>query len=342
VTAGSLSAKTTTGVLAGMVIATMLVIALSLMLGSRFIPPPEVFAVLTGGGSAEARAVLHDFRLPRTLSGLAGGSALAVAGVIMQAHTQNRLADPGLMGVSAGASVAVVAAMSIFGASTPRGYVGFAVVGAALGLTAALAIGFAASRRVDSSPATLVLAGAAVSAFLGAVTGILLLLDSAALEQYRFWTVGSLAAVRGFEVLEIASPMILAGLALALLHSRSLDVLTLGEALTAALGRSILRTRIAGLGVVTLLVGGAIASCGSLAFVGLVVPNALRLLGITSHRWLIGLAAIGGGTLTLLADIAGRYLVHPGELAVGVVLSIVGGPLFIALVVRQARGGMRL
>lgn len=341
-TSGALTTRNTTGVLVGFVISTLLVTALSLMFGSRYIPWQEAFAVLTGGGSAEARAVVLEFRLPRTVSGLSGGAALAVAGVIMQAHTQNRLADPGLMGVSAGASVAVVAAMSILGASTPLGYVGFAVAGAGLGLAASLTIGFAASRRVDSSPATLVLAGAAVSAFLSAITGILLLLDSAALDQYRFWTVGSLGAVRGDEVLVIASPMILAGLVFALLHSRSLDVLALGETLAAALGRSIVGTRMVGLGVVTLLVGGAIACCGSLAFVGLVVPNALRLLGITSHRWLITLAIGGGGTLTLLADIVGRFLVHPGELPVGVVLSIVGGPLFIALVVRQARGGMRL
>jgi iron complex transport system permease protein len=329
-------------VLVALTAGTVTVTALSLMVGSRYVPLSDVFAVMGGTGSAEARAVINDFRLPRTLSGLAGGSALAVAGVIMQAHTRNRLADPGLMGVSAGAAVAVVAAMSFFGASTPLGYVGFAVLGAALGLVAALAIGFAASRRVDSSPATLILAGAAVSAFLSAITGIVLLLDSAALERYRFWTVGSLAAVRGFEVLAIASPMIVVGLILALLHSRSLDVLALGEALASALGRSIAGTRIAGLAVVTLLVGGAIACCGSLAFVGLVVPNALRILGVTSHRWLIGLAALGGGTLTVAADIAGRFLVHPGELAVGVVLSIIGGPLFIALVVRQARGGVRL
>ncbi|CAN5529844.1 iron chelate uptake ABC transporter family permease subunit [soil metagenome] len=341
-TAGSQSGARLTSVLAGLTAGTVVVTALSLMMGSRYVPVADLLAVLSGGGSPEAKAVINDFRLPRTLSGLAGGSALAVAGVIMQAHTRNRLADPGLMGVSAGAAVAVVAAMSFFGASTPLGYVGFAVVGAALGLVSALAIGFAASRRVDSSPATLILAGAAVSAFLSAITGILLLLDSAALERYRFWTVGSLAAVRGFDVLAIASPMIVVGLILALLHSRSLDVLALGEALASALGRSIALTRIAGLAVVTLLVGGAIACCGSLAFVGLVVPNALRLLGVTAHRWLIGLAALGGGTLTLAADILGRFLVHPGELAVGVVLSIVGGPLFIALVVRQARGGVRL
>ncbi|CAN5721627.1 iron chelate uptake ABC transporter family permease subunit [soil metagenome] len=341
-TSGSQPKSRAPVILAGLTAGTTLVVALSLMLGSRYIPLPEVFAVLTGGGSAEARAVIIEFRLPRTLSGLIGGAALAVAGVIMQAHTRNRLADPGLMGVSAGAAVAVVAAMSIFGASTPVGYVGFAVAGAALGLTTALAVGFAAARRVDSSPATLVLAGAAVSAFLSAITGILLLLDSAALERYRFWTVGSLAAVRGFDVLAIASPMVVVGLLLAMLHARSLDVLALGETLAAALGRSIAVTRAAGLAVVTLMVGGAIACCGSLAFVGLVVPNALRLVGIVSHRWLIVLGAIGGGTLTLLADIAGRFLVHPGELAVGVVLSVVGGPLFVALVVRQARGGVRL
>lgn len=332
----------TTSVVIGLLIATILVLALSLMLGSRYVPLAQTLAVLSGGGTAEARAVILDFRLPRTLSGWIGGAALAVAGTIMQAHTRNRLADPGLMGVSAGAALAVVAAMTLFGARTPQSYVGFAVVGAALGLFAALSIGFAASRRVDSSPATLVLAGAAVSAFLGAITGILLLLDSAALERYRFWTVGSLAAVRGVEVLTVAAPMIGVGLVLAVLHARSLDVLALGEALAASLGRSVATTRVVGLAIVTVLVGGAIACCGSLAFVGLVVPNALRLIGCATHRWLIPLAALGGGMFTVLADITGRFLVHPGELAVGVVLSVIGGPLFMALVARQARGGVRM
>lgn len=340
-TVGTLALGRTT-VSVALAVSTIVVTALSLMLGSRSIPFSEVMLVLSGSGYPEARAIILDLRLPRTLSGWAGGAALAVAGVIMQAHTRNRLADPGLMGVSAGAALAVVTAMSVFGARTPQSYVGFAVVGAALGLVAALTVGLAASRRVDSTPSTLILAGAAVSAFLSAITGILLLLDSAALERYRFWTVGSLAAVRGFDVLSIASPMIALGLLLALLHARSLDVLALGDALAAALGRSIVGTRIGGLAIVTSLVGGAIACCGSLAFVGLVVPNALRLVGITSHRWLVPLAAVGGGSLTLLADIAGRFLVHPGELAVGIVLSIIGGPMFIALVVRQARRGARL
>ncbi|WP_045744853.1 FecCD family ABC transporter permease [Actinoplanes rectilineatus] len=310
---------------------------LSVLIGSRTLSPATVLDALTGGGDAEAVAVVLEYRLPRTVAGLLGGAALAVAGVVMQGHTRNRLADPGLLGVSAGSAVAVVLAITVFGVATPAGFLPFAFTGAAAGCVLVTVVGMAASRRRDASPATLVLAGAAVSALLGAATGVLLLLDSAALSTYRFWTVGSLAALRGYDTVAVAAPFVLAGLILAAGHARALDVVGLGDDVSRGLGRHPLRTRLTGLCTVTLLVGGAVACCGSLAFVGLVVPNAVRLVTGGTHLPLLGLSAVLGAALTLFADVTGRLLVHPAELPVGVVLSLIGGPVFIALVIRTNR-----
>ena len=309
---------------------------LSFAVGSRGLFPAQLLAVLTGGGDAEARAVLLDLRFPRTAIGLVGGAALAVAGAVMQGHTRNPLADPGLLGVGAGASVAVVLAISLLGLATPVSLLGFAFLGAALGAVLVSAFGLLAAGRRDSSPATLVLAGAALSAMLSAVTGVVLLLDSATLDVYRFFTVGSLGGGRGFDVLLPVLPFLLVGLVVALGHASTLDALAMGDDIARGLGRQLGPARLTGLGAVTLLVGGAVACCGSLAFVGLVVPHVVRRFTGPGHRWLLPQCALLGAIAVVLADIAGRLLVHPAELPVGVVLGILGAPAFLVLVARTA------
>ncbi|RAE30254.1 iron ABC transporter permease, partial [Burkholderia multivorans] len=168
-------------------------------------------------------------RVPRTLFGLFGGAALAAAGVVIQGHTRNPLADPGLVGVTAGASLAVVLSIPVLGLATPAEYLWSASLGAGLGAAVVLVIGVVANRRRDASPASLVLAGAAVSALLGAISGVVLLLDQAALDVYRFWTVGSLAGSRGLDSLSLVAPLMIAGAILAAAQSRSLDALALGS-----------------------------------------------------------------------------------------------------------------
>ncbi|MCC4907710.1 iron ABC transporter permease [Microbacterium sp. cx-59] len=325
-------------VLAVGVVALVGAVAASVALGSRMLGPGDLAAVLAGAGTDEFTTIVSDLRVPRTLAALLGGASLAVAGAVMQGHTRNRLADPGLLGVTGGSAVAVVIAISLLGIRSPLGYVWFAIGGAAAGVLLVATIAASASLRRDSSPATLVLAGAAVSALLGAATGIMLLLDSSALERYRFWTVGSLAAVRGYETVIIAIPLVAVGLCVALFQARALDVLSFGDDIAASLGRSLGRTRALGVTSVTLLVAGAVACCGSLTFVGLIAPNALRLVVGPAHRILLPASALYGATLTLLADIAGRFLVYPGELPVGIVLSIIGGPLFVLLVAKSLAG----
>ena len=320
------------------VVVVIIVTLLSLMVGSRPISPAALWDVIMGAGTAEARAILLDLRLPRTLIGLLGGAAFAVAGVIMQGHTRNPLADPGLLGVGAGASVAVVLAISLLGLTTPVGYLWFSFGGAAIAAIIVMAFGVLGGRRRDSSPATLVLAGAAVTALLGAITGIVLLLDAATLDVYRFWTVGSLAGGRGFDILLPVLPFLAVGMIIALAHGSTLDSLSLGDDIARSLGRKLLPARLTGLGAVTLLVGAAVACCGSIGFVGLVVPHAVRRLVGSGHRWLLPQSALLGGALVVLADVVGRLVVHPAELPVGVVLGLLGAPVFLLIVMRMRAG----
>ncbi|GAA2693996.1 MULTISPECIES: iron ABC transporter permease [Actinosynnema] len=313
-------------------------VLLSLLVGGRGLTPAAVWAALLGDGAPESTAIVLGQRLPRTVIGLLGGCALAVAGALVQGHTRNPLADPGLLGVTSGASLAVVLAISLLGLTTPAGHLWFAFAGAALGTVVVTAIGLAAGRERDASPASLALAGAAVSALLSAVTGVLLLLDAGALDVHRFWTVGSLAGGRGFDVVAAAGPPLLLGLLVALAHAPALNTLALGDDLARALGRRLLPARLVGLLAVTLLVGSATALVGSLGFVGLVAPHLVRGFTGPDHRALLPVCAVAGAVLVLLADVLGRVLIAPAELPVGIVLGVAGGPAFLLVVVRHLRG----
>lgn len=318
-----------------------LVGVLGLLVGSRGIPPLELLASLfgldagTGTASIEARAILFDLRLPRTIVGMAAGAALAVAGALMQGHTRNPLADPGLLGVGAGAALAVVLAISMLGLTTPSGYLWFAFAGAGIAAVIVTAFGLLGAGRRDSSPATLVLAGAAVTAFLSAITGIILLLDTATLDLYRFWSVGSLAGGRDLAVLLPVLPFLLVGLIVAFAHASTLDALALGDDMARAMGRRLAPARLTGLLAVTLLVGSAVAASGSIGFVGLIVPHLVRRITGPGHRWLLPQCAIIGAILVVVADVIGRVIVSPSELPVGVVLGVVGAPVFLILVMRM-------
>ncbi|MCT1551179.1 FecCD family ABC transporter permease [Brevibacterium casei] len=319
------------------VLGVVVIVGLSVLVGSRSLDVAAVASALFGQGTAEATAIVWEQRVPRTLFGLFGGAALAAAGVVIQGHTRNPLADPGLLGVTAGASLAVVLSIAVLGLATPAEYLWSAYLGAGLGAAVVLVIGVVANRRRDASPASLVLAGAAVSALLGAISGVVLLLDQAALDVYRFWTVGSLAGSRGLDSLSLVAPLMIAGAILAAAQSRSLDALALGSDMARSLGRRLLPVQIAGPLSVTLLVGGATALVGSLGFVGLVAPHIARGIVGPAHGRLLPLSAVLGAALVLAADVLGRLLVAPAELPVGIVLGIIGGPVFLILVIRLYR-----
>jgi iron complex transport system permease protein len=256
---------------------------------------------------------------------------------LMQGHTRNPLADPGLLGISAGASFAVVIGIQL-GAGSLNGYIWFAFAGA---LAASVAVfGIASGRRGGPTPVTLALAGLAISALLGSFTQSLLLADDASLNVFRFWVVGSLSG-REATVAAQVTPFIAAGLLVALANAPALNALGLGEDVARALGQRVLLARVLGVTAIVLLTGAATAACGPIGFLGLVVPHVARTLTGPDHRWLIPCSALAGAVLILIADVLGRVVVRPAELQTGIVLAVLGAPFFIALV-RRRRGVVQL
>jgi iron complex transport system permease protein len=303
---------------------------LSLAVGSRNIPLGEVIGVLLHPDGSDASTIVHCLRLPRTVLAVAAGVALGTAGALMQGHTRNPLADPGLLGVQAGAAFAVVIGIYAFGVGELTGYAWFSLVGAGLAAAAVLAIG---STRGGPDPVSLVLAGAAVSALLFALTQVVVLRDIDTLDAYRFWAVGSVAG-RGMDVVWQVLPFILVGLVLAGVSASTLNLLQLGDDVATSLGLHPLRHKAVGVLAVMLLTGAATAACGPIGFVGLVVPHVARLLAGVDYRRVIPCSALIGGLLVVLADVLGRLVVRPGELQVGIVMALVGGPALVLLVRR--------
>jgi iron complex transport system permease protein len=312
----------------GLLIVTVL---LSLAIGTKSIPLSEVVRAFTDFDGSNDHLVVRQLRLPRTLVGVLIGSALSVSGAMMQAITRNPLADPGLLGVNAGSAFAVVFSIWLFGFSSLSSFVWFALLGAAVASVVVFALG--SIGRGGATPVRLALAGSALTALLGGLTSAVLLLDQQALDQYRFWAVGSLAGRDESTMIEVL-PFISLGLLLALACARSLNALALGEETARALGTRVGWTRAATALAVTLLCGSATAACGPIAFLGLVVPLAVRSITGPDQRWLIPYAAVLGPVLLLTCDIAGRVIARPAEVQVGIMTAAIGGPAFVVLVRR--------
>ncbi|WP_338051271.1 FecCD family ABC transporter permease [Pseudonocardia acidicola] len=304
----------------------------SVAIGAKAIPLGHVWDALVAPTGSEDDIVVRSLRIPRTVLGALAGAALGLAGTLIQGHTRNPLADPGLLGVNAGAAFAVVTGIYAFGVTSLFGYVWFAFAGALIASVAVFVLGSAG--RGGPTPVTLALAGAAVSALLAALTTSVILVDVASLDAYRFWSVGSLAG-RDAEVAGQVVWFLLAGAVIGLAGAPALNALSLGEDVARSLGQSVRRTRVLGVVAITLLAGGATAACGPIAFVGLVVPHVVRAFTGPDHRWLLPASALAGAVLLLTADVLGRIVARPGELQVGIVLALVGAPFFIALVRRR-------
>jgi iron complex transport system permease protein len=320
-------------VLLALVAGCVLAALVSIAVGAKPIGLGQVVdALLHHDRTVEDHLIVWDLRIPRTVLALMVGAALGLAGGVMQGVTRNPLADPGLLGVNAGASIAVVTAITVFGVTTPSGYIWFAFVGAAAAGLVVYAIG--AMGRGGATPVKLAIAGAAVSALLGSLTAAILLLHSATLDQYRFWAVGSVAG-RDLDVTAAVAPFLALGAALALGSSRALNGLALGEDVARSLGQRIGLARALTASSVVLLCGGATAAAGPIWFVGLTVPHIARAVTGPDHRWLLPYAALLGAILLTLADVIGRVVARPGELYVGIVTAFVGGPVFIAFVRRR-------
>lgn len=314
--------------LLGAVLVLLVVLVLSIGFGARQLSVGEVWQGLFDEGSATS-TVVRDMRLPRTLLGLLAGMALGVAGCVMQALTRNPLADPGLLGINAGASAAVATATAVLGMAAFESYVWFAMGGAAVVSVLVYVVGGGRA----ATPARLILAGAALNAALLSYVSAMMLLDGDSLEKMRFWTVGSLASAQTATWAGML-PFIGVGLLVALALARPLNALALGDDSARALGARPARVRALALLAVTLLCGAATAACGPIVFVGLMVPHFVRSLTGPDARWMLPYCAVLAPVLLLGADVLGRVLGSPGELQVGIVTAVLGGPFFLYFVRR--------
>ncbi|WP_380164908.1 FecCD family ABC transporter permease [Jannaschia sp. R86511] len=319
--------------LVGAVMLLALLLAASLAVGSKPIALGDVLASFTAfDDTLEDHLIVQSLRLPRTVVAVLVGAALGLAGALVQGLTRNPLADPGILGVSAGAALAVVVGIFFFGVGSLTGYVWFAFLGAAVTSVGVYALG--AVGRDGLTPVKLALAGAAVTAFLTSLTTTVLLVDVATLDQYRFWAVGSVAG-RDMTVVAQVAPFLAVGIVMALLAGRSLNALALGDDVARSLGARVGASRVFSAVAIVLLVGGATAAAGPIGFVGLTVPHVARALTGPDYRWVLAYSAVLAPVLLLAADVLGRVVARPGEVQVGIVTAVIGAPVFIALVRRR-------
>ncbi|OWA00807.1 iron ABC transporter permease [Streptomyces sp. CS113] len=317
---------------AGLLLGVVLLVAaatLSLVMGAKQIPVDQVWSALLDPSGTENDAIVRDLRLPRTVIGATVGAALGLGGAVMQTLTRNPLADPGLLGVNAGASAAVVTAIGVLGITSFTGYLWFALAGAGLAATAVNALG-----GRWATPVRLALAGTAVNAALFGYVNGLSLWHLSTLDEMRYWSVGTLAK-RDASLLLTVAPLLVAGALLALALARPLGALALGEDHALALGTRVRRVRVLSVVAVTLLCGGATAVCGPIGFVGLMIPHAARAFCGPDPRWMFPFCALYAPVLLLVSDMIGRVVVPPSEIEVGTVTAFLGGLLFIHLVRRR-------
>ncbi|WP_206795991.1 iron ABC transporter permease [Amycolatopsis sp. MtRt-6] len=318
-------------VLAALVAALALVCVASVAIGAHAIPLGVVWDALTRPTGAPDHLIVRSLRIPRTLLGVLIGLALGAAGALMQGHTRNPLADPGLLGVTQGAAFAVVFAVVVLGVHGLPAFIWFGFAGALLASVVVFLLGAVGGR--GATPVTLALAGAAVSALLNGVISAIVLGDERGMETYRFWRVGSIAG-RDYAVAGQITPFLVAGLLLAALNTPGLNTLSLGEDVAVTLGQNVRRTRILGIVAITVLTGSAVAACGPIAFLGLIVPHLARALSGPDYRWLVPFSALLGALLLLAADLLGRVLASD-SFEVGIMLALLGAPTFIQLVRRK-------
>lgn len=287
---------------------------------------------LPPGSRDTADLLILERRVPRTLLSVMVGAGLGAAGVLMQAMTRNPLADPGLLGVNAGAYAAVVFGSAAMGVTIGTAHVWLAVAGAFVVAVAVYVIG--TSGPMGASPAKLVLTGVAIGALLSGISFAVTLVRPDVFDRVRFWSAGSLQG-RSFDEVSAVLPFLAVGLLMAVTLPRALNALALGDDAAIALGARPGVTRVIGLLATTLLCGAATAAAGPLSFIGLMVPHALRMLSGPDHRWLIPLSMLTAPILVLTADILGRVVVT-AELPAGVVTAFLGAPVLVWLTRRTA------
>ncbi|OZF55911.1 Fe(3+)-siderophore ABC transporter permease [Rhodococcus sp. 14-2470-1b] len=330
------NARRTAGLV--VVVALLAVICLlSIAVGTKYIPLNEVWNGLFAYDDSNDAVIIRELRVPRTVLGLIVGIALGVSGALIQAMTRNPLADPGILGVNAGAAFFVALAVGALGLTGIWSYIWFAFLGAILATVAVYALG--SMGRAGATPIRLTLAGIALAAVLGGITSGMLLLDPAAFDKMRFWGAGSLSG-RGLDISFAIGPFVLVGLILALVIARPLNAIALGDDLAQSLGAKVTHTRTIGIVAVTLLAGAATAAAGPIGFVGLMIPHMVRWFVGPDQRWILLYTVAAAPCLLLLSDVVGRLVIRPGELQVGIVTAFVGAPVLILLVRRKKVSGL--
>lgn len=318
-----------------LVLAVVVMTGVSLTVGSGDVPLRDVIdAVFDPDRSVRGQLIVQEVRFPRTLAGLLAGVALGLAGALMQGVTRNPLADPGLLGINAGASVAVVFAISFLSLTEPAQYIWFGFLGACVAAT--LVYGIGSLGREGATPVKLALAGAAASAVLSSLTSAILLTESNTFDQFRFWQVGALNG-RDIDVVVQALPFVALGGTLALFMGPRLNALALGDDIARGLGQRVAFARLLSTGCVVLLCGAATAIAGPIGFVGLAVPHAARLITGADYRWILPYSALLAPAVLLLADVVGRLVARPGEVQVGVITAALGAVPFVILVRRRSQ-----
>jgi ABC-type Fe3+-siderophore transport system permease subunit len=323
------------GLFVALVVLVVLLVV-SVTIGSTVIAPSVVWDALFHPSADVDQFAIRDYRLPRTIVGLLVGAALGVSGALIQALTRNPLADPGILGVHAGASLAVTVAVGVLGVRDIGSYLWFAFAGALV--VTILVLGLGSTRR-GQSPVVLVLAGVCVGAVLGGAREALQLTDPDAFDAMRSWNAGSIVG-RPLELVWPILPFFAVALVLAVAVSGPLNAMALGDELAVAQGVRLVRTRVLAIIALTLLAGGATAIAGPIGFVGLMVPHVARWVVGPDQRWIFAYSLLLSPILLLASDILGRVVMRPSEIPVGIVTAFVGAPVLIALVRRKKASGL--
>lgn len=315
----------------GLLVLLALLVALSVTVGTREVSWTDIFAALDGQSDNIGQAAV-TVRIPRTMLALLAGAALALAGAVMQGVTRNPLADPGILGVNAGAALAIVIGVAWFNMSSAEGYLWSALLGAGAATLFVYRVGSLGAG--GATPLKLTLAGAATSVACASLIIAVVLPRNDIAGGIQSWSVGGVGGAT-FDRIVPVLPFLAVGFVVSLLSARKLNSLALGDDLAAGLGENVAMARIvASLGGV-LLCGATTAMCGPIGFVGLVVPHLCRLLIGVDYRWLLPFAAVGGACLLLAGDIVGRIVARPAEIQVSIVTALIGAPFFIWIVRRQ-------
>lgn len=313
-------------------VALMTAVILSLSFGSRTVTLTEIIGGLTKSADfTMGELVVHE-RIPRTVLGLFAGCALALSGTLMQTVTRNPLADPGILGVNTGASLAIVIGISFFGIGLLSQYILFALIGA---FSSAIFVYFIGSLgRGGATPIKLALAGTATSASLSSIVTLILLPRASSMDSFRFWQSGGVGGATYLGIVIIAVVSLAAGV-ICVFSVGSLNIMSLGDDVAAGLGVKTTRTRLIGASVGVTLCGVTTALTGPIGFVGLVAPHMVRLIVGPELRNVLPLSALAGATLLILADVIGRVIGSPGEIEAGLVSAFIGAPILVLIAVRS-------